>query len=140
MANTKLIGSINLARLDGVGVMNIQGKTATKKCLVIPIEDNDIFIKVEEKTKQNGERYVSKLYTLGVEILEKREADQWGNVCHIKLQTSKEWIEKHTKEQLEARSGIYLGNLKAVEIPSSNQAETMEAPTIQGGADDELPF
>lgn len=142
MADTKLVGSINLAKLDSVGVMNIQSqKTGTvKKCVVIPIEENDIFIKVEEKTSQNGERYTSKLYNLGIEILEKREADQWGNTCHIKVSTSKEWIERHSQQELEARNKVYLGNLKQVSIPSSNQAATMEAPFAQASDADDLPF
>ena len=101
MADSKLVGSVNLGRLENVGVMNVKGKTATKKCLVIPIEENDIYVKVEEKTnEQTGEITISKLYALGIEIMEKREPDQWGNVCYAKLATSKEWINAHTPQEL----------------------------------------
>mgnify|MGYP007069847567 CR=1 FL=1 len=143
MADSKLVGSINLARLDSVGIMSIKGKSgAVKKCVVIPIDENDIFIKVEEKTTQQGEHYVSKLYSLGIEIMEKREPDQWGNVCHAKLATSKEWINHHTPAELEARNKVFLGNFKSVEIPSSNQAATIEAPLaeMEPQQDDDLPF
>ena len=55
MADSKLVGSLNLARLENVGIMSIKGNSgAVKKCVVIPIDDNDIFIKVEEKTSQHG--------------------------------------------------------------------------------------
>ncbi|MBR6031407.1 MAG: hypothetical protein IKP36_05520 [Bacteroidaceae bacterium] len=142
MSDSKLVGSINLAKLDSVGVMNIKSQKTgvVKKCVVIPIEENDIYIKVEEKTTQGGEKYISRLYNLGVEILEKRETDQWGNTCYVKVATSKEWIDKHTQQELEARNKMYLGNLKPVAIPSSNQASTMEAPFTESEEGDELPF
>ena len=143
MADSKLVGSINMARLKNVGIMDVKGKTGiVKKCVVIPIEDNDIFVKVEEKAnQQTGEVYISKLYNLGVEIYNKREQDQWGNVCYAKLSASKEWIEKHTAEELKERNDVYLGNFKVVEIPSSNQAATMESPVIEANAEnDDLPF
>lgn len=142
MADSKLIGSINMARLKNVGIMDVKGKTGqVKKCLVIPIEDNDVFIKVEEKTnQQTGEVYISKLYNLGIEIYNRREPDQWGNVCYAKLQTSKEWIDKHSPEELKERNDVYLGKFKAVEIPTSNQAATMESPMMEANPNDDLPF
>lgn len=143
MADSKLVGSINLARLKNVGIMDVKGKSGTvKKCVVVPIEDNDIFVKIEEKTNtQTGEVYISKLYNLGIEIYERREPDQWGNICYAKLQASKEWIGKHTPDELKERNDIYLGNFKSVEIPSSNQAATMESPMIESnGQEDDLPF
>jgi hypothetical protein len=141
MADSKLVGSINLARLENVGIMNVKGKTATKKCLVIPIEENDIYVKVEEKTStQTGEVYISKMYNLGIEIYERREADQYGNVCYAKLSASKEWIGKHTQDELKARNDVFLGQFKSVAIPSGNQAQTMDAPYTEASSDDDLPF
>ena len=141
MADSKLVGQLNLARMENVGIMDIKGKQSVKKCLVIPIEDNDIYVKVEEKTNtQTGEIYISKNYSFGIEIMEKREPDQWGNVCYAKLATSKEWIDKHTKEELEARNKVYLGNFKSVPIPSSNQAATMQSPIVEASESDDLPF
>lgn len=143
MSDFKLVGSINLAKLKNVGVMSIQGHDTVKKCVVIPIEENDIYIKVEEKTSQNGEQYISKMYNLGVEVYERREgADQYGYTNYVKASTSKEWINSHTQQELEERNKLYLGNLKPMAIPSSNQASTMDAPfaTPAGGADDDLPF
>lgn len=141
--NSKLVGSLNLARLEGAGIMSVKGKSgAVKKCVVIPIDENDIFIKVEEKTTQQGEVYLSKLYALGIEIMEKREPDQWGNVCHAKLATSKEWINNHTPAELETRNKVFLGNFKSVAIPNSNQAATIDAPLAdqEPQNDDDLPF
>ena len=35
---------IDFAKLNKVGVANIQGKTGKVKCVVIPVEDNEIFL------------------------------------------------------------------------------------------------
>jgi len=140
MSNVKIVGSINLARLSNVGIMNVKGKTGTKKCVVIPIEDNDIYINVKEKTAMDGSKYESKIYALGCEVYEKREADQYGNTHYAKCSVSKNYIESHTQEQVDARNKIYLGDFKPVEIPSSNQASSIVAPTAEASEQDDLPF
>ena len=35
---------IDFAKLNKVGIANIQGKTGKVKCVVIPVEENDIFL------------------------------------------------------------------------------------------------
>ena len=140
--NVKLVGNINTGKMSNVGVMTIQGQTCAKRCLVIPLEENDIFAKVEEKTARDGTKYIDKKYCIGIEVYEMREADQYGNTHYVKLSTSKNFINTHTAEEVDARTHTYLGNLKPVAIPSSNQASTMEAPmaNVVPGADDDLPF
>lgn len=140
--NVKLVGNINTGKMSNVGVMTIQGQTCAKRCLVIPLEENDIFAKVEEKTARDGTKYIDKKYCIGIEVYEMREADQYGNTHYVKLSTSKNFINTHTAEEVDARNHTYLGNLKPVAIPSSNQASTMEAPmaNVVPGADDDLPF
>lgn len=140
MSNVKIVGSINLARLSNVGILNVKGKTGTKKCVVIPIEDNDIFVKVSEKTDMNGQKYTSKIFALGCEVYEKREPDQYGNTHYAKCSVSKNYIESHSQEDVDARNKIYLGDFKPVEIPSSNMAGSIPAPDVQSGNNDDLPF
>lgn len=142
MSNYKLIGSLNLAKLTNVGLMNVKGKTGTtKKCVVIPIEDNDIFVKVSEKTDTNGAKFTSKIFGLGVEVYEKRETDQYGNSHYLKRSVSKEYINSHSQEEVDAMSKTYLGDMKPVEIPSSNQAATIQPQQeAQASSDDDLPF
>lgn len=141
MSNVKIVGSINLARLSNVGILNVKGKTgAIKKCVVIPIEDNDIYIKETEKTDMNGQKYKSKIYALGCEVYEKREPDQYGNTHYAKCSVSKNYIDGHTQEDVDARNKIYLGDFKPVEIPSSNQASSIPAPEVQSNDTDDLPF
>lgn len=138
----KLVGSLNLAKLSNVGIMTIQGASCAKKCLVIPIEENDIFIKVDKKTTRDGHRYTDRKYCVGVEIYTSREVDQYGNTHYAKASVSKEYIDSHTQEEVAERNKIYLGNFKPVQIPSSNQASTVEAPPAVPayGSDDDLPF
>lgn len=140
MSNVKIVGSINLARLSNVGIMNVKGKTGTKKCVVVPIEDNDIYINVKEKTTMDGSKYESKIYALGCEIYEKREPDQYGNTHYAKCSVSKNYIEHHSQEEVDSRNKIYLGDFKPVEIPTSNQAASISAPAVEAGDDSDLPF
>lgn len=140
MSNVKIVGSINLARLSNVGIMNVKGKNGSKKCVVIPIEDNDIFVKVAKKTDMNGNKYTSKVFALGCEIYEKRETDQYGNTHYAKCSVSKNYIDSHSQEEVDARNKIYLGDFKPVEIPSSNQASTIHAPEVNSSEEDDLPF
>lgn len=142
MSNFKQIGSLNLAKLTNVGLMNVKGKSgATKKCVVIPIEDNDIFVKVTEKTDTNGNKHTNRIFGLGVEVYEKREADQYGNTHYLKRSVRKEYINSHKQEEVDAMSKTYLGDLKTVEIPSSNQAGTIKPEQeAAAGNEDDLPF
>lgn len=138
----KFVGSLNLAKLSNVGIMTIQGASCAKKCLVIPIEENDIFIKVEENTSREGQRYVDKKYCLGVEMYSSRETDQYGNTHYAKASVSKEYINTHSQEEVAERNKIYLGNFKPVQILNSNQVSTVDAPPAVPayGSDDDLPF
>lgn len=140
--NVKLVGSMNLAKLLEAGIMTIQGTTCAKRCFVSPLEENDSYVKVEEKTARDGTKYVDRKYCIGVEIYELREPDQYGNTHYMKLSTSKQFINSHTQEEVDARNHIYLGNLKLVVIPSGNQASTVDAPVAQAVTreDDDLSF
>lgn len=140
--NYKLVGNINLANLSNVGIMTVKGQTCSKKCLVIPLEENDVYVKVEEKTTADGRKYLSKKFCIGIEVYALREQDQYGNTHYVKASTSKSFINSHTPEELETRNKIYLGNLKPMAIPSSNQASTIDAPVADAvpGENDDLPF
>ena len=107
--------------------MTIQGATCAKRCYVSPLEENDFYVKVEEKTARDGTKYVDRKYC---------------NTHYMKLSTSKQFINSHTQEEVDARNHIYLGNLKPVVIPSGNQASTVDAPVAQAVTreDDDLPF
>lgn len=142
MTNSKLVGSLNLARLTNVGIMTVQGKTGAKKCVVVPIDDNDIFIKVENKTARDGTQYTDRKYCLGVEVYERRETNQFGHTHYMKHSLSKEFVASHPKEVVDELNKVYLGDMKPILIPSNNQSATVEAPVAVAAPDDDcdLPF
>lgn len=45
---TDFNGKLNLLKLKRAGIMQIQGRTEVLRCLVIPIEDNSIFVTTDE--------------------------------------------------------------------------------------------
>lgn len=51
---TNFNGKLNLLKLKRAGVMQIQGRTEVLRCLVIPIEDNNIFISSDENNRPKG--------------------------------------------------------------------------------------
>lgn len=135
--NVKLVGNINVGKMSNVGVMTIQGQTCAKKCLVIPIEENDVFVKVEEKTTRDGRTYTDKRFCIGIEVYEAREQDQYGNTHYVKLSTSKEFINSHTQ----ARAGCAQPHLSrqpkacgdTEQQPSRNDRCTSGAGSTAGG-------
>lgn len=42
MSNSSI--KVNLLQLKGAFVTNLKGKTATKRCLVIPVDDANIYV------------------------------------------------------------------------------------------------
>ena len=80
---------IDLKKLEKVAVMPIQGKTGLIKCVVIPVEENNIF--VSEKT--NGGIY------LDLKASEVREM-RFGQSHILKRTVGKEAYSKMTKEEI----------------------------------------
>ena len=80
MANNLNI-SINLLKMKSA-VMGIKGKEKVKKCVVIPIEDNDLYNKVDESGKVS--------VFLNLTAWENRQTSQYGYTHMVK--------QSHTKE------------------------------------------
>lgn len=131
--STDLSGSIDLLKMHRSGMATIRGV----RCLVIPIEDNDLYITKDENTGK------AKACYLGLVIRERRDGqDQWGKTHYCKQQLSKEYKEGGNPEIVEVKKKTYLGNFKPMVFDDSNQAGTVQvapiAPTdVQ---DDDLPF
>ena len=128
-----LVGSANLANLSRVGTLTIHNV----KCVVIPIEENDIYI----KTKEDG-RTLSHA-CINVLVRENKDGvDSYGNTHYMKLGLSKETRERGAKEMVDRINATYLGNLKAMDIPSGNQAQTIQPPVVSDEQiqDEALPF
>ncbi len=102
---------VNLSRLTGAFVRNLKGSTATKKCLIIPIDDSPCLY--------HGKKGVY-LNTIAFELEEKKYDD-----THIvKGGINKEQREKMTDE--ERRNQPILGSMRPW-IP-----EEKAAPAVKG--------
>ena len=118
--------SINLSRLAGAVFTNLKGKTATKRCLVIPIDDACLYA---------GEKGIY----MSLVAYEQREA-KYGNTHLVKRSLSKAEREAMTDEQLRAMP--ILGDMK--EMKPAAMQPTMEMQGAQfvndEGTVDDLPF
>ena len=119
-----LTGSVNLLKLEKAGIATIKNK----KCVVIPIEENDLYVSMDENLK-------AKAVYLNVNINERREPSQYG-----KQYLSKQYKDAN-KAEAEAKSKVYLGDFKPYEFEGSgNAAATVDAPSLQTDGEDNLPF
>lgn len=124
-----LTGNVNLLKLEKAGIATIKNK----KCVVIPIEENDLYVSMDENLK-------AKSVYLGVNVNERREPSQYGKTHYCKQSLSKQYRDTH-KTEAEAKSKVYLGDFKPYEFEgSSNAVETVEAPAAQVDDDSDLPF
>lgn len=129
---------LNLKKLRNVGVMNINGKSSSKKCIVIPVDDNPcIFV---------GDKgiYLSATAT-------ETSNSPYGDSHMIRCFFSKEKYNAMTEE--ERRGFGILGNMKPSGGHSSSAPSTesdgestaapapVEYPSESSSADeDDLPF
>ena len=120
---------IALTKLKGARVMNIQGKTCTKTCIVIPIDNEDGTVQDAYEGKLDGQITWKPLddVQLNLTAFEFREK-KFGQTHGIKASFSKKRLERMTEEEL--RSMPFIGNMKpwnnAVEdddLPAGNEKE-----------------
>ena len=123
-----LQGSIDLLKLEKTGVVTLKGK----RCVIIPIEENDIYITADQQTQKATHAY------LGLDVLERREPNQYGKTHYAKQSLSKGYREQHPAET-DAKKSVYLGDFKPLAFETNNQAAAVQAPVMQADEDD-LPF
>lgn len=129
MANINI--KIALSKIDGAKVMDIQGKTRSRKCIVIPIDNEigtvtDAYIsrdsaRIDGQTtwKQSKEVYLN---LVGIEFREKRYGQSHG----IKAAISRGVMNRMSEE--EVKSTPLIGNVKPW---NSDSEEDMPAEYTQ---------
>lgn len=123
---------LNLLKLEGAGVMKIQGKTATKNCIVIPIDSNGIYLSVDEKMK-------AKSAYLDLNVWENREPSKFGDTHAIKVSLPKEMREAMSDEDLSKMQ--YVGNMRPMLKQSQDEIQkSVDAPVQSATDEDDLPF
>lgn len=121
---------IDLLKLANTGVVTLEGKSGKKKCIVIPIEDNDIFVSADEQGR-------AKAAYMHLTAWKSRE-ERYGQTHYVKQSFSKEFREAHADME---KSPI-LGNGSPVQTKDNNAAQTVAAPEVAVSVnnDDDLPF
>lgn len=126
--------SCDLMQMNNVGFKTIESKTGvTKRCMVIPVDDNGIYIAKDQVTGKAKSAY----YT--IDMYERREVGKFGDTHNLKPHVSNEFAEKNTELAAKMKN-TYLGNAKPLVIQSNNITGTMPMDSVAPSQDDDLPF
>ena len=121
----------NALKYVNSGVLNIKGRSETKRCLVVPIEDNHLF----ESVNEDGS---PKAVYLDLNAFALREP-KYEQTHIVKQSLPKDVRESMTKEQLDAMP--ILGGLKPLNNTLANATAIDNAPFAQPMDNEEdLPF
>lgn len=123
MANFSI--KADLLKIKGAAMINLKGKTATKRCLVIPVDDSGLFV---------GEKGVY----LNLTAVEMREP-RYGDTHCVKINLGRDAYNALSEE--ERKNIPILGGMHELE----QQARTMQVTqTVDAAAavdnPDDLPF
>ena len=132
---SKLSGKINLLKLKNAAIVSINGKTRTKKCVAIPIEDNHLYVSLDENNKAKGV-YVDFI------AWENSKPLPSGDTHGLKPSYNKRVRDKMSEE--EKKTIPFFGNMKPYEYVTKNTSGTVDAPQVQAEPtndyDSDLPF
>lgn len=120
MANYSI--KTDLLKVKGAFVTNIKGKTATKRCLCIPLDESGLFL------GQKG----CYLNLTAIEM----QNPQYSDTHCIKVAFDKEVYDKMTEEEKKAQPII--GGMHV--LGRKQDLQTMEVNTFYAPDDDDLPF
>lgn len=130
MGKNEFNTNVNLLKLKGAFVRSLQGRESKKVCIIIPIDDADLYQKVDENFK------IQKV-TLSLSHFERKEVGQYGDTHVVKQSHSKAWNESHSEEEKKAEP--ILGNSSP--LKSENRvAKVQEMALTEDEFEDPLPF
>ena len=115
---------VKLTQLAGAFVKDLTGKTATKKCIIIPVDDNPCIYVGEKDVYLNIAAFAS-------------DNPQYGDTHMLKPNLPKEVREAMTEEQ--KRSQPILGNMRPLHQEMQSQGAPMNADALDEPQED-LPF
>lgn len=122
-------GKFNLLKFRNSCIISVAGRTATKKGVFIPIEDNNLFISADENLRAKGAYFDFIAWY-------NQQTGKYGDTHSIRQSLPKEVRERMTDE--EQKQIPFLGNMKPYEL--QNAAANANAPTVETYAEDDLPF
>lgn len=116
---------VDLQKLQNAFLRNFTGKTATKRCICIPIEDNPSIYLGEKGCYLNL-------------IANEQENPQFGNTHYVKGDIPKEVYDKMTEEQRNAYP--ILGNMRPIAPKQQAVTGTVNMDAPEDEQQDDLPF
>jgi len=120
-----ITAKIDLTQLQHV-VKEMNGKSGPTKCLIIPIDSNNLF------TGKNGNVYLD---LVGFEL---KTIGQYGDTHMIKQSLPKDVREKMTDEQKKAMP--IFGNMKVSDGPTASTPNVTAADLDLAADEEDLPF
>ena len=111
--------TIALDKLKGAKIMDIEGKTCTKRCIVIPIDNDEGTIIDSYEGRINGLPTLKPLDNVQLHLtaFEFREK-KYGQTHGIKASFSQKRVERMTEEEL--RGMPFIGNMKPWALPKAD--------------------
>nr|WP_296990309.1 hypothetical protein [Prevotella sp.] len=110
--------------------MQIQGRGEVLRCLVIPIEENNIFVSTDDNNRPKAAYLDLTAWAL--------QNPKYDETHMIKQSLPKEVREKMTDEEKKAMP--ILGGMRPASFEVQNAATTCDAPFAQTQNSDDLPF
>lgn len=120
---------LNLLKLEKAAVVSLQGKTKKVKCIVIPVEENDIYVSQDENTGAAKSAYLDLI------AWESREP-KFGDTHYVRQSFSETFTQAMGKDALQERP--ILGNARELKRKNTNAIGTVDAPPVEVA--DDLPF
>lgn len=122
---------LNLLKFTNAGVCSVKGRGKTLKCVVIPIEDNHIFVSKDSETNKPKAAYID------------MTAWELSNPKYEDTHMVKQSFPKEVREQIseeERKNQPILGSMKPLSFDRQNGASTCDAPFVSIENDEDLPF
>lgn len=114
---------LDLLRLQGAFTRNLKGKTATKRCLIIPIDDNPGMFLGEKGCYLNA-------------VANETQNNQYGDTHIVKPDLPKEVRERMTED--ERHNQPILGNMRPMQPQGGTVSGTMQASDFTD--ENDMPF
>lgn len=126
MANFSI--KADLLKIKGAAMINLKGKTATKRCLVIPVDDDDSGLFVGKKGVY--------LNMMAVEMREPR----YGDTHCVKINLDRDAYNALSEE--ERKNIPILGGMHELEqqVRTMQVTQTIDVSQAADNPDDDLPF
>lgn len=130
METNDFSSNVDLLKLKGACVRNLQGAESKQACLIIPIEKADLYQKVNDDLEVSG-------VLLSLAHFKRKEVGKYGDTHLVKQSHSKAWNESHSEDEKKAEPII--GNSSPLKR-ENRVANVQDMQLPEEEYEDPLPF